>query len=45
MVTLEPGFGQLGMPEMKALALAIGIISTWALLRYGWFHRVSRDDA
>ena len=42
---MEPGFGHLGAPEMKAIALAIGIILTWALLRYGWFQRVSRRDA
>ncbi len=34
---MEPGFGHLGLPELKAVALAIGIIVTWAWLRYGVF--------
>jgi hypothetical protein len=34
---LEPGFSHLGLPEMKAIALAIGIIGVWAWLRYGVF--------
>jgi hypothetical protein len=42
---MEAGFGHLGLPELKAIALAIGIIGTWALLRYGWFQRLSRGDA
>lgn len=26
-------------PELEAVALAVGIITTWALIRYGSLHR------
>lgn len=34
---MEPGFHHLGVPELKALAIAFGIIGTWAWLRYAVF--------
>lgn len=34
-----------GMPELKAVLLAVGIISVWAVLRYGRASRRGDDPS
>lgn len=41
-MTVAPGFDHIGPPELKAIALAVGIIGTWAFLRYAVFRTRSR---